>query len=204
MAWMSPGCDSPRVHNEESWQNGNALASKASGRKALQVRALHSPKKKFMTILSSENLIIIILLAILIAWTVVLQIWVAMTRKKIKIFLKGKKVKDLEEVISGQLKRIKRIEDDVKKLSEWNDKLQKICDISITKVGVVRFNPFKDTGGDQSFVIALLDSNNNGLVLSSLYSREGNRIYTKPIQDGTSSYNLSDEEQEAIKKAIHG
>lgn len=151
-----------------------------------------------------ENLIIIFLLVILLAWTIVLQIWLAKVQKKLKLFLKGKKVKDLEEVISEQLKRMQGIEGDIKDLSEWNKKLQGICDISITKVGVVRFNPFKDTGGDQSFVIALLDSRNNGLVLSSLFTREGTRVYTKPIEKGVSSYNLSKEEEEAIKKAIHG
>jgi cell division protein FtsL len=156
-----------------------------------------------MNNLSIENLIIIFLLVILIAWTIVLQIWVSRTRKKVKIFLKGKKVKDLEEVISEQIKRMRGIENDVKNLSDWNEKLQKICDISVTKIGVVRFNPFKDTGGDQSFAIALLDSKNNGLVLSSLHSREGTRIYAKPIENGASSYNLTDEEQGAIKKAIH-
>lgn len=123
-------------------------------------------------------------------------------RKKIRIFLKGRKVKDLEEVISEQLKRMKKTEGDVKKLFKWNKDLQETCDISITKVGLVRFNPFKDTGGDQSFVIALLDSNNNGLVLSSLYTREGTRIYTKPIKKGTSTYHLTKEEEQAIKKAI--
>ena len=156
---------------------------------------------KNMINLSTENLIIIILLAILLAWTIVLQIWLAKVQKKMKLFLKGKKVKDLEEVISEQLKRMQKTEKNVDKLFQWNEDLQKIVDISINKVGVIRFNPFKDTGGDQSFVIALLDSNNNGLVLSSLYTREGTRVYTKPIEKGTSSYNLSSEEQEAIKKA---
>ena len=158
---------------------------------------------KNMINLSIENLIIILLLAILLAWTIVLQIWLAKVRKKLKLFLKGKKVKDLEEVISEQLKRMRGIESNVNKLFQWNEDLQKIVDISITKVGVVRFNPFKDTGGDQSFVIALLDSKNNGLVLSSLYAREGTRVYTKPIEKGTSSYHLSKEEEEAIQKAIH-
>ena len=125
------------------------------------------------------------------------------TRKKIKIFMKGSKIVDVEEVITGQIKLIKEIKNDIKKLSNWNEKLQQISNIAITKVGVVRFNPFKDTGGDQSFAIALLDSNDNGLVISSLYSREGTRIYTKPIEAGKSiNYNLSDEEQEAISKAI--
>ncbi len=110
---------------------------------------------------------------------------------------------DVEEVVTEQTKLIKEVKNDIKKLSDWNEKLQKISDISITKVGVVRFNPFKDTGGDQSFAVALLDSNNNGLVISSLYSREGTRIYTKPIEAGKSiGYNLSDEEQQAINKAI--
>jgi len=121
-----------------------------------------------------------------------------------RIFLRGKKVIDVEEVVESQTKIIKEIKKDIKTLSQWNSELQKISDISITKVGVVRFNPFKDTGGDQSFAIALLDSNNNGLVLSSLYTREGTRVYTKPIEKEISNYNLSDEEKEAIEKAIHG
>ncbi len=124
------------------------------------------------------------------------------TRKRIKIFFKGRKTQDLEGVIAEQLKRMKKTENDVKELFEWNEKLQKIADISIQKVGVVRFNPFKDVGGDQSFAIALLDNNNNGVVISSLYSREGTRVYTKPIENGTSSYHLSEEEKQAIQKAM--
>lgn len=152
--------------------------------------------------LNNNILIIAGLVLILIAWSVFLYIQNLRIRKKIKIFLKGRKVKDLEEVISEQLKRMKRTETDVKKLFKWNKDLQKICDISIQKVGVVRFNPFRDTGGDQSFVIALLDSQNNGLVLSSLYTREGTRVYTKPIKIGTSKYHLTKEEERAIKEAI--
>jgi hypothetical protein len=157
-----------------------------------------------MTNISNENLtsIILVVAAILIGWLIAAQIQILSLRRKIKIFLKGKKVKDLEEVLSEQVKRMEGIEGDIKDINKWNEKLQGICDISITKVGVVRFNPFKDTGGDQSFAIALLDSSNNGIVLSSLYAREGTRVYTKPIEKGTSSYNLSEEEDEAIKKAI--
>ena len=151
----------------------------------------------------NQNIIIIsVLVLFLIIWNVLLQIWVFRIRKKMKIFLKGKKVKDLEEVISEQLKRMRGIEENIKKLFKKSKDLRQICDISITKVGVIRFNPFSDTGGDQSFAIALLDSKNNGLVLSSLYTRDGNRIYTKPIEKGASTYHLSKEEEEAIKKAI--
>ena len=149
-----------------------------------------------------NNNSILIILAILAVVDIALIFLFIKTRKKIKIFLKGTKVMDVEEVVMEQNKIIKEIKGDFKKLSDWNSELQKICDISITKVGVVRFNPFKDTGGDQSFAIALLDSNNNGLVLSSLYTREGTRVYTKPIENGNSVYNLSDEEKKAIEKAI--
>jgi len=147
-------------------------------------------------------LIALILILILLAWNVFLQFRLEKTRKRIKIFFKGRKTQDLEGVIAEQFKRMKKTEGEVEKLFKWNDNLQKISDISIQKVGVVRFNPFKDTGGDQSFAIALLDKNNNGVVISSLYSREGTRIYTKPIEKGNSSYHLSEEEKQAIEKAI--
>ena len=155
-----------------------------------------------MANLLNNNLIILIILAIVLIADVLLLVGIFQLKKKVKIFLKGKKVKDLEEVISEQLKRMKGLEEEIKRLDQWNKNLQSICDISITKVGIVRFNPFKDTGGDQSFVIAMLDSNNNGLVLSSLYTREGTRVYSKPIEKGVSNYNLSREEVDAIKKAI--
>ena len=147
-------------------------------------------------------LISLIVVLILLGWSIFLQIRLEKTRKRIKIFFKGRKTKDLEEVIAEQIKRAKNTQADVRKLFKWNENLQKIADISIQKVGVVRFNPFKDIGGDQSFVIALLDKDNSGLVISSLYGREGTRIYTKPIEKGNSSHHLSDEEQEAIQKAI--
>jgi hypothetical protein len=153
-----------------------------------------------MTQFLNNNLILII--AGLAVIDIVLIFLFLRTRKKIKIFVKGAKVMDIEEVVMEQNKIIKEVKNDIKKLYDHDKELQRICDISITKVGVVRFNPFKDVGGDQSFAIALLDSNDDGIVISSLYTREGTRVYTKPIEMGKSTYNLSDEEQEAIKKAI--
>ena len=66
---------------------------------------------------------------------------------------------------------------------------------------MVRFNPFSDVGGDQSFSLALLDKRNNGIVITSLYAREGSRVFGKPIENGLSPHSLSEEEKEAIKKA---
>ena len=91
----------------------------------------------------------------------------------------------------------------LKGLEESNEKLASKLNNSLQKVGIVRFNPFKETGGDQSFSVAVLDADNNGFVITSHYGRESNRVYAKPINNGASSYSLSKEEQEAINKAIN-
>lgn len=73
---------------------------------------------------------------------------------------------------------------------------------AIRRVGIVRFNPFRGTGGDQSFVIALLSEEGSGVVLTGLHNRTDTRIYAKPVQQGASRYPLSDEEAEAIRVAL--
>jgi hypothetical protein len=74
--------------------------------------------------------------------------------------------------------------------------------VSLQKVGIVRFNPFADTGGQQSFAIALLDSRGTGFVISSLHSRQATRMYMKPVIEGKSDTALGDEEAEAIRQAL--
>ena len=76
--------------------------------------------------------------------------------------------------------------------------------VSLQKVGIVRFNPYEDTGGQQSFAIALLDSRGTGFVISSLHSRQATRLYMKQVTDGRSEIALGDEEAEAIKQALAG
>jgi hypothetical protein len=73
---------------------------------------------------------------------------------------------------------------------------------AIQRVGFVRFNPFEDTGGNQSFALALIDGASNGLIVSSLHSRTGTRIYAKAISDGRSDGALSKEEAEALRQAL--
>jgi hypothetical protein len=75
---------------------------------------------------------------------------------------------------------------------------------SLQHIGLVRFNPFEDTGSDQSFAIALLDDQRDGVVLSSLHGRANTRLFAKPVADGSSPHNLSDEETQAIRIALEG
>jgi hypothetical protein len=72
------------------------------------------------------------------------------------------------------------------------------------RIGVVRFNPFPDTGGNQSFVVAMLDAKGDGVVLSSLHSRQGTRVYLKQLTGGRAETALSQEENEAIRRAAAG
>lgn len=89
--------------------------------------------------------------------------------------------------------------DEMKKTLAW---ALKDGTLHLQKLGIVRFNPFSDTGGSQSFTLALLDGKDNGIVMTSLYARSGNRWYIKYIQAGKcQEMELSKEEQLAIKKA---
>lgn len=80
--------------------------------------------------------------------------------------------------------------------------LRIIAQKSLQKTALVRFNPFKDTGGDQSFVLCILDHTDTGFVVTAIHSRDGTRIYTKDIVNGTAKLSLSMEEKKALANAM--
>ncbi len=115
------------------------------------------------------------------------------------IFNKNKKEPEsLKEVLA----RFDELREGVEKISDELKALKKQSKFFTQKVGVLRYNPFSGQGGDQSFTVALLDANNNGVVITSIYGREGNRVYAKPIKNSGSEYALSNEEKKAIEKAV--
>ena len=122
--------------------------------------------------------------------------------RKIKLLFEGKKVKNLEEVLLNQIQKIKEQDLGAKEILERIKKLENISEKTFKKIGIVRFNPFSDMGGNQSFAIALLDNQNNGFVISSLFIKEGNRVYGKAVKNGQSDYSLSNEEKKAIIQAM--
>lgn len=115
-------------------------------------------------------------------------------------FKKKTDPKNLKEVIS----EIRILREEIKTVLKEIESLKKKNIFNIQKVGIVRFNPFKDSGGNQSFSIAFLDGKDDGVVVTSLYTREGNRIFGKPIKNGKSEYILLEEEKEAINLAKYG
>lgn len=121
---------------------------------------------------------------------------------KKKALFSGKNGKDLEEIIQKNIESIKTIDGEIQELYNISNEIHKLSTKSIQRVEVERFNPFKDIGGDQSFSVALLNGKNSGVVISSLHTREGTRVYAKPIQGGKSEkYLLTEEEKSVIKKA---
>jgi hypothetical protein len=140
--------------------------------------------------------LVITFLAILIG-----LIWSIKTEKRLKRFFLGKKAKDLEDTILNleeEISKLKKVkENHENEIKEINLKLKK----SIRGLETVRFNPFPDQGSNQSFAIGMLNEDGDGVVLSSLYSRERMSIFAKPIKNGKSEYELTEEEENAIRKA---
>ena len=145
-------------------------------------------------------ILISIILCVLAIWVLVLSIYLFGLKKKVDLFFKGGE-ENIGELLSSQVKELDNQKEQTQKILEEVDRLKNISQKSFQKSGLVRYNPFKNGGGDQSFSIALLDLENNGLVITSIYSREGNRTYAKPIEGNKSKYTLTEEEEKAIKIA---
>jgi hypothetical protein len=110
--------------------------------------------------------------------------------------------KNLQEILMQILEDQKQIKKDLATLAVRCDKIEEEQVFALNKIGLIRFNPFKDTGGDQSFIISLLNKENTGVVLSGLYSRLGTRWYAKKVKNGKAvEHELSDDEKKAITTA---
>ncbi|MBP9802855.1 MAG: DUF4446 family protein [Candidatus Pacebacteria bacterium] len=127
--------------------------------------------------------------------------WIVKTEKRLKRFFIGKKAKDLEDTLI-------HLEDEVKNLILSKNKIEAELAIvnqklkkSIRGLETIRFNPFPDQGGNQSFAISMQNEEGDGVVISSLYARERMSVFAKPIKKGSSTYELTDEEREVINKA---
>lgn len=144
---------------------------------------------------------ITILLYILAGIVVILLIWVARLEMRFKRLFMGTKAKDLEEVmlkIGRHMEQLEMTQGEINKHLEIIDgKMKK----TIRKVETVRFNPFEDHGSNQSFAMALVNDEGDGVVISSLYARDRMSIFAKPIKNSKSEFDLSTEEKEVLAKA---
>ncbi len=118
-----------------------------------------------------------------------------------KSFFAGKQAASLEEFILNQNKKINELAKQTEYIEDAVHNLQEVQKSSIQKIGLHRYNPFADDGGNLSFSLAVLDGNADGIVVTSMHGREANRIYAKPVAKGKSEYALTAEEQKAIEQS---
>lgn len=158
--------------------------------------------------LNNNILSIVVVLSVLVLVLLIISIMALAETKKLKKryeqFTGGSRRADgnLETQFGDFYKTAKAMDEKysavVNILKDLNGNMEK-C---VQKVGVVRYNPFDEVGGNLSYAVAILDSKNNGVVLNGIHSRTGSFTYAKPIELGVSEYTLSDEEQEALTKAL--
>ena len=110
---------------------------------------------------------------------------------------------NIEGIMRNYINRVNEVDKKNEEIINYCNKIDKNIKNCSQKIGIVRYNAFKDTGRDLSFSLAILDDYNNGVVLNGIYARDSSNIYAKPIENGESKYVLSDEEKEAIYKAIN-
>jgi hypothetical protein len=110
----------------------------------------------------------------------------------------------LRGILEGQARSIQRLEAAVRSLSGTDHRQEQLIEGAVRHVGLLRYDAFEDVGGRLSFSCALLDDHGSGVVVTSINGRQDTRVYAKPITEGKSQYNLSEEEEEAIRQALAG
>lgn len=149
-------------------------------------------------------IILFLLNIILLVCSIIANIRIKNIRKSSKEFMrKLGDGKDLGQDLNRYMDKVINLEKELGNTNVVCKHLEKRLDGCIQKVGIVRYNAYKDTSSDLSFAIALLDEQNNGVVLNGIYSREMSNIYAKPINNGKSNYTMTQEEQDAVFKAIN-
>lgn len=120
-------------------------------------------------------------------------------KAKYEFFTQGDD-KNWDEILTKTLTEVRAAKADLQKLEQHQQAMREQMKGCVQKVKLMRYNAFTDTGSNLSYSLAVLDENNNGVVLSSLYGREDNRSYAKPVENGKSTYQLSDEEKEVLEQ----
>ena len=147
--------------------------------------------------------ILLIVIGILAVWTAVLTYLYLSQQRFFKIVTQGVSKRDLKTILKNIAKSLKTAGEELNQLDESIKSIQQGAKHHFQKIGFVRYNPFSDTGGDQSFCLCLLNQHNTGFLLTSLHSREQTRIYAKSIVDGKSpNAELSKEETQALSIAL--
>lgn len=137
----------------------------------------------------------------MLTWLIVLQIRFNRLLRRYRHLMTGAEGTNLEQVLDKHLNQVREHVETVQALKTQTRKIERTLQHCLQWMGLIRYNPFRDTGGNQSFAWAVVDGEGSGVVITSLHSREGTRIYAKPVERWESPHPLTDEEREAIARA---
>ncbi len=160
--------------------------------------------ESILEFLKTDSFLIIsfIINIVLVVITIINILMLTKTNKKYIKFMKQLgNGSNLDEMLKDYLRDVKEIKRDNSEIKAYYTKLDSDIASCIQKVGLVRYNAFRDVGSDLSFAIALLDGNDTGVVLNGLYGSDSSNIYAKPVKNGVSTYQLSEEEKYALEIA---
>ena len=163
--------------------------------------------EKFVSSLQSYSgiLLLMLLIVVVILLVCVFNLSLGLNRlsRKYAIFMKGKDAQSLEKLFKRKFELIEKLTVNSEINAENIAKLEKMQNMILDKYGIVKYDAFEDMGGKLSFVLAMLDNNNTGFLLNAIHSRENCFLYIKEIVNGESYVALSDEEIQALKKAVN-
>ncbi len=143
-------------------------------------------------------------IAVVVLVVVVVLLWrhVSELERRLASLTSAGDGRSLESTLHATLDKVAALSTGVDQLRSRATVMEAVQRRAIQRSGLVRYNPFEDTGGNQSFAVALLDDHGDGVVVSSLHARQNTRVYAKAISGGRSEAALSDEEAEALRMAM--
>ena len=155
--------------------------------------------------INSDYIILGLAAAIVLLFILVIVLFVKNSKlnKRYKTFMAGEDAKSLEEIVKSRLEEVDTMKEILKKHQTHLEEIDEIFKISFQKVGIIRYDAFKEMGGKLSFALALLNKEDSGFLINSMHStREGCYMYVKEIIHGESFVVLAEEEQQALDQAI--
>ncbi|MCS7224393.1 MAG: DUF4446 family protein [Armatimonadetes bacterium] len=147
-------------------------------------------------------IVAIVIAALFLIWLIVLSVKLHQLRRLLNLIEDIAPGQPLDHLLDTLITLQRESQSRIEALEKGHHQLAREVGRCLRRVGLVRFDAFSDVAGEQSFAVALLDDNGDGVVVTSLSGRNESRCYAKPIRNLSSSYRLSEEETEAIKKAM--
>jgi low affinity Fe/Cu permease len=162
------------------------------------------------SIISFTNNVQVYMILALIIMVFILMVIIIMNNsslkkieKKYRKLMRGVNNKNLEDMVISYLDKIDEVKQDNELMKQMYQEINGQLETCIQRTSVIRYKAFEDVGSDLSFSIALLDGNQNGVIITSIYGRNESTTYAKPIDKGISRYDLSQEEKKVLEQAIN-